>query len=150
MELLWEDFQKEMNVTLKGAFNCCQEVIPLMLKNRGGKVINITTVATDNPPPNQAKYIVSKSALVGLTRSLAVEFASRNIQVNMVSPSITKTDLTKHVSKMYLDAAKNDTPMRRNASSVDVAKAVIFLASSLASFTTGQKIMVTGGTLPLL
>jgi len=148
MELKWEDFQKEIDVTIKGAFNCCQQVLPLMLKNKGGKIINISSVFADNPVPNQAKYIVSKSGLVGLTRSLAVEFAPHNIQVNMVVPSIVSTDLSKNVSPMFLGKMAKDTPMQRNATAADVAKAVIFLSSSLASFTTGQKIMVTGGNPP--
>lgn len=150
MELTWDDFQKDINVIVKGAFNCCQEALPLMLKNRGGKIVNISTVITDNPPPNQTKYTVSKSGLVGLTRSLAVEFAPYNIQVNMVAPSFVETDLTKHVSKMFIKSMGKDTPMQRNTTPVDVAKAVIFLSSSLASFTTGQKIMVTGGNPPFL
>ena len=150
MELGWDDFQKDIEIIVKGAFNCCQEVIPLMIKNKGGKIVNLSTIFTDNPPPNQAKYVVSKSGLVGLTRSLAVEFAPYNIQVNIVAPSIVETDLTKHVPKIFLERMKNDTPMKRNATPVDVAKAIIFLSSSLASFTTGQKIMVTGGNPPLL
>lgn len=150
MELTWDDFQKDINVIIKGTFNCCQETLPLMLKNKGGKIVNISTVVADNPPPNQAKYIVSKSGLVGLTRSLAVEFAPHNIQVNVVAPSIVETDLTKHVSKIFLERMKNNTPMKRNATAVDVAKAIIFLSSSLASFTTGQKIMLTGGNPPFL
>ncbi len=150
LELNWEEVEKDFNVILKGAFNCCQEVIPLMVRNGKGKIVNICTSYVDSPPRGQAKYVIAKSALVGLTRSLAVEFAHHNIQVNAVSPSIVETDLTGHVSKIFLEGMKNDTPMKRNASPVDVGKAVIFLASSLASFTTGQKFMVTGGNLPFL
>lgn len=150
MELSWEDFQDEIDVSLKGAFNCSQEVLPLMIRNKEGRIINVTTVATDNPPPNQAKYVAAKSALVGLTRSLAVEMANFNIRVNMVSPSLVETDLTKHIPKMFLDGTKNDTPLKRNAEALDVAKAVIFLASNLSGYTTGQKIMVTGGSPPFL
>jgi NAD(P)-dependent dehydrogenase (short-subunit alcohol dehydrogenase family) len=107
-------------------------------------------VFTENPQPFQAKYIISKSALIGLTRSLAVEFAPHNIQVNAVVPSITETDLTRHVSKIFLEEMKNRTPMKRHATVSDVAKAVVTLASSFTSFTTGQKIMVTGGSPPFL
>lgn len=150
MDLTWEDIQRDIDIIVKGAFNCCQEVLPLMLENKGGKIINISTVSTDNPPPDQTKYVIAKSGIVGLTRSLAVEFAQYNIQVNMVAPSIVETDLTKHVSKIFLEDMKRTTPMKRNASPIDVAKTVIFLSSSLALFTTGQKIMVTGGNLPFL
>jgi 3-oxoacyl-[acyl-carrier protein] reductase len=148
MELSWADIQKDIDVTIKGAFNCCQEVIPLMLENKGGKIINISTIFTKKPPPNQSKYVISKSGLEGLTRSLAMELAANNIQVNMVIPSIVETDLSKGVPKIFMQGTKNDTPMKRNATSIDVAKAVIFLASSLAEFTTGEKIMVTGGNTP--
>jgi len=147
-DLTWDDLQRDIDINLKGAFNCCQEVVPGMIKSKSGKIINIITVAADNPPPNQVKYVVSKSALVGLSRSLAVELAPCNIQVNMVSPGIVETDLTRHVPKMFRDKLKHETPMQRNALPEDVAKAVVFLASSLASFTTGQKIMVTGGNAP--
>lgn len=150
LELTWDTLQKDIDVIVKGAFHCCQAVLPGMIKKKSGKIINISTIATEIPPAGQAKYVVAKSGLVGLTRSLAVEFAVHNIQVNMVTPSIMETDLTKNISKMFLEGMKNDTPMQRNATPVDVAKTVVYLASSLASFTTGQQIMVTGGNAPFL
>ena len=97
-----------------------------------------------------SKYVIAKSGLVGLTRSLAVEFARHNIQINVVSPSLVETDLTRSISKMFLEGIKHNTPMQRNATPIDVAKAVVMLASSMASFTTGQKFMVTGGQAPFL
>jgi 3-oxoacyl-[acyl-carrier protein] reductase len=148
--LPWEEVQKDIDVVARGAFHCCQEVIPVMLRQGGGKIINLSTVATENPPPEQVKYVVAKSALVGLTRSLAAEFASRNIQVNMVVPGFVDTDLVSHISQVYKKKIAEDTPMRRIATPVDVAHAAIFLASSFSSFTTGQKIMVTGGGAPYL
>lgn len=150
LKLTWDDFQRDMDVVVKGAFNCCKEIIPLMIEHGAGKIINISTVATDNPPPNQAKYVVSKSAIVGLTRALAVEFAAKNIQVNMVVPNFVETDLVSHIPEAYRKKIAQDIPMQRNTSPVDVAQAVVFLASSYSSFTTGQKIMVTGGGLPYL
>ena len=150
LKLTWDDVQKDIDVVVKGAFNCCKEIIPLMVEHGGGKIINISTVATENPPPNQAKYVVSKSAIVGLTRALASEFAAKNIQVNMVAPNFVETDLVSHIPEAYRKKIAQDTPMQRNASPVDVAQAVVFLASSYSSFTTGQKIMVTGGSLPYL
>ena len=150
MELIWDDFQRDIDVTVKGAFHCCQEVLPFMVERKSGKIVNMSTVVAEYPVANQAKYVVSKSGLVGLTRSLAVEFAQYNIQVNMVVPSIVATDLTKCVPKILLEGVKNDTPMKSNATPVDVAKAVIFLSSNLSMFTTGQKVMVTGGNPPFL
>jgi 3-oxoacyl-[acyl-carrier protein] reductase len=150
LELSWEDIQGAMDVIIKGAFNCCHEVLSWMVKNNGGKIINLSTVFTDNPPPKFVKYVVAKAGLVGLTRSLAVEFAPHNIRVNMVAPSLVETDLTKHISKIYLSEMKANTPMERHATSVDVAQAIVLLASSMTPFTTGQKFMVTGGSPPFL
>ena len=150
LKLTWEEIERDLDVVAKGAFLCCQRVIPHMLTQGGGRIINITSVATDNPPPDHAKYVMSKSALVGLTRSLSIEFASRNIQVNMVAPNFVETDLVAHVPDGFRKRIAQETPMRRLASPVDVARAVAFLASSFSSFTTGQKILVTGGGAPYL
>ncbi len=149
-ELQWEQIQRDVDIVVKGAFNLCQEVIPHFQKNGWGRIINLSTVFTEIPPPQQTKYVVAKSALVGLTRSLAVELAASNITVNLVVSSLVETDLSRHVPKVFLEGMKNDTPMKRHASSADAAKAVVCLASNLASFTTGQKIMVTGGNAPFL
>jgi NAD(P)-dependent dehydrogenase (short-subunit alcohol dehydrogenase family)/acyl dehydratase len=148
LQLTWEEIQKDLDVIAKGAFLCCWQVIPFMLEQGRGKIINISSVATDNPPLDQTKYVMAKSALVGLTRSLSIEFASRNIQVNLVVPNFVETDLVAHVAEGFRKKLAQDTPMRRHASAVDVARAVLYLASSLSSFTTGQKIMVTGGGAP--
>jgi 3-oxoacyl-[acyl-carrier protein] reductase len=150
LELSWDDVQKDIDVIVKGAFNCCKEIVPVMLSNGGGKIINISSAATDNPPAGQAKYVTAKSALVGLSRSLAVEFAAKNIQVNLIAPSLVETDFVAHVPEPYRRKLGQDNPMGRNASPLDVARAVIMLASSFASFTTGQRWMVTGGTGPFV
>jgi len=121
-----------------------------MQKNKYGKIINLTTIATDIPPKSQVKYVIAKSALVGLTRSLAVELAQDNIQVNMVSPSFVETDLTNNMNQIFKDKIKSDSPMGRFASSLEVAKAVVFLSSSMSSFITGQKITLGGGQPPFL
>jgi len=147
-QLTWDEIQKDLDVIAKGAFLCCQRVIPTMVEHGGGKIVNIASVATDDPPADQTKYVMAKSALVGLTRSLSVELAAKNIQVNMVVPSFVETDLVAHVQEGFRRKIARETPMGRNASPIDVARAVAFLASSYASFTTGQKIMVTGGGAP--
>lgn len=148
--LSWDEVQKDIDVVARGAFHCCQEVIPVMLRQGGGKIINLSTVATEVPPPRQVKYVVAKSALVGLTRSLAAEFASKNIQVNMIVPGFVETDLVSHVPQVYRKKIAEETPMGRHATPVDVAHAAIFLASAFSSFTTGQKLLVTGGGAPYL
>ncbi|MBL7074390.1 SDR family oxidoreductase [candidate division KSB1 bacterium] len=148
--LRWEDVQKEIDVTVKGAFNTCKAVIPLMIKGGGGSIINVSSMVTDNPQRKQLKYVIAKSAVVGLTRGLAVEYAENNIRVNMVVPNFVETDLVSNIPSAFQKKAANQTPMKRNASPVDVAQAIVFAASSFSSYTTGQRIMVTGGGLPLL
>jgi len=108
LELQWGDVQRDLDVTVKRAFNCCQEVLPIMVKKGEGKIVNISSIYADNSPEQQTKYVISKNALVGLTRSLSVEFAPYNIQVNMVVPSIVKTDLTGCVPRIFLGGMKND------------------------------------------
>ena len=148
LNITWNDFQNDINVNVKGVFNCCQEVLPYMIKVGSGKIINMGTVMTDIPESKQTKYISTKSAIVGMTRSLAIEMATHNIQVNMVCPHLVDTDLTKHIPKMFFAKTKNETPLKRLATPIDVANAIIFLSSSLSNFTTGQKLMVTGGNAP--
>jgi 3-oxoacyl-[acyl-carrier protein] reductase len=150
LNLTWDEVELDLNVIVKGAFHCCQEVIPLMLAAGGGKIVNISTVAVENPPADQAKYVLAKSALVGLTRSLSIEFAARNIQVNLVVPNFVETDLVARIPDSFRRKIAQDTAMQRHASALEVAQAVLFLASTHASFTTGQKIMVTGGGAPYL
>ncbi|MGH8582201.1 MAG: SDR family oxidoreductase [Gammaproteobacteria bacterium] len=145
LTLSWDDIQTDIDVIVKGAFHCCRAVVPSMTARGGGKIINVSTVYTDDPPPNQAKYVISKSALVGLTRSLAVELALQNIQVNMVVPSFVETDSVAHIPEAYRKQIARNNTMQRNASPVEVAQAILFLASSYSCFTTGQKVMVTGG-----
>jgi 3-oxoacyl-[acyl-carrier protein] reductase len=150
LKLTWDEVQKDLDVVARGAFLCCQQVIPIMLAQGGGKIVSISSVAVDDPPADQTKYVMAKSALVGLTRSLSIEFASRNIQANLVVPNFVETDLVAHIQDGFRRKIAQETPMRRHGSPVEVAQAVVFLASAHASFTTGQKIMVTGGGAPYL
>lgn len=150
LDLTWEDVERDIDIIVKGAFYCSQAVLPRMVARSCGKIINIGTLATDDPPSRHAKYVVAKSGLLGLTRSLASEFASSNIQVNMVTPSMVDTDLTSGISKSARRQIAGNTPMSRLANPGEVAAAVVLLASSYSSFTTGQRIMVTGGLRPYL
>jgi 3-oxoacyl-[acyl-carrier protein] reductase len=121
-----------------------------MERGGGGVVINVSSIATEDPPPDQIRYVVAKSALVGLTRSLAVELGPRGIRVNAVVPGLVETDLSKHVSRMQRDSLTQKTPLGRLATPLDVAKAVVLLASSYSEFTSGTQFGVTGGSPPFL
>jgi 3-oxoacyl-[acyl-carrier protein] reductase len=149
LDLSWDEIQRDIDVIIRGAFNCCQAVLPSMLANKHGRIINISSTATDIPPQGQTKYVIAKSGLMGLTRSLAVEYAGHSVLVNMVVPTLVRTDFTRHMSPITLEQLQHETPMGRHATPLDVARAVVYLASSLASFTTGERIMVTGGNPPL-
>jgi len=149
-DITWEDIQRDLDVIVKGAFHCCKAVVPIMVRQGGGKIVNISTSAVDDPPPDQLKYVLAKSALQGLTRSLSLEIAAQNVQVNTVVPSFVETDLVAHIQEGFRKKIAQETPMNRLASPVDVAHAVLFLASSFSSYTTGQKVMVTGGKSPFL
>jgi 3-oxoacyl-[acyl-carrier protein] reductase len=150
LEQTWKDVQAEIDVSLQGAFNLCQAVLPHMKEQESGSIINIGTVSTEVPPPQMYKYVMVKSALVGMTRSLAVEFAPYNIRVNSVSPSLMETDLTQSFPLDYIEEYKANTPMGRSALPLEVARAVVFLASEMSSFTTGQRLVVSGGNAPFI
>ncbi|MCB9170914.1 MAG: SDR family oxidoreductase [Flavobacteriales bacterium] len=146
----WADVQADIDVVLKGAINTSQAVIPGFLTKGGGCIVNVSTIAVDAPPPLQTKYVVAKAALNGLSRALAVEFADRNIRVNMVVPHFVETDLTSGHGRVAVNQMKAASPMKRLATAREVADAIVFLASPRAGYTTGQRSMVTGGALPLL
>ncbi len=150
LETTWNKVQEDLDVIVKGAFHVSQAVIPEFIKHGGGRIINVSTFAVETPPSLQTKYVLAKSALNGLTRSLAVEFADRNILVNMVVPSMVETDFTRGFNQVALGKVKAQSPMKRLARPAEVADAIVFLASSRAGFTTGQKVMVTGGSPPYL
>ncbi len=144
----WSDVQNDIDIIVKGAFNCCRSVLPSMLEREYGRIVNLSTSAVEIPTRGHTGYIVAKSALLGLTRSLAVEYASKGIRVNAVMPGMVETDLTSNVSKMERERIRHETPMKRLASSIDVARTVLYLASDWSSYTTGQQIAVTGGHPP--
>lgn len=149
-DLRWEEIQADLDVAVRGAFNCCKAVTSGMIDRRSGKIVNISSVYADDPPPDQLKYVVSKAALEGLTRALAAELAVHNIQVNAVVPSYVETDTVSQMHERISRKRAQSSPMKRNAIPDEVAQAVLFLASSFASYTTGQRLLVTGGGAPYL
>ncbi len=148
--LTWGKVQRDIDVIVQGAFHCCQEVIPLMIKKGGGRIINVGTVATEIPPAGHSQYVIAKSALMGLTRSLAVELAGHHILVNMVMPSMVETDLTKTIPPAVRDKIRSSNPLGRHPTTVDVAQAIIALSGPHFDYTTGQKFFITGGLPPFI
>ena len=138
----WDDV---INVNLKGAYNCCKAVVRPMMKQRFGRIVNITSVVGLSGNAGQANYASSKAGLIGLTKSLARELGSRNITVNAVAPGYITTVLTDVLSDEYKANAISQTPMGRLGVPEDVARAVAFFVSEDADFITGQVLSVDGG-----
>lgn len=140
-----EDWDTVLDINLKGAFNCIKAAARPMMKQRSGSIINIASVVGVMGNAGQANYTASKAGLIGLTKTVAKEFSSRNIRANAVAPGFIEshmTDmLTDDVKAKYFDAI----PLSRFGKTEDVAKAVLFLASDLSSYVTGQTINVDGG-----
>ena len=145
-EMTWEDFQAHLDVQFKGAIHCIQAVLPQMLKEGGGSVVFIGSIAADGPPPaKQSDYVASKAALAALARSLAVEYGPKNIRVNVVAPGLTQTDLTAELPQKAKELTRMTTPLRRLGLPEDVAGVVSFLMSPGARHVTGETIRVCGG-----
>ncbi len=140
-----EDFDSVISSNLKSVYNYSKLSIRPMMKQRYGRIINIASVVALIGNPGQANYVASKAGVIGLTKSLAREFASRNITVNAVAPGYVSTDMTKDLNDAQKEAILNQVPLKRIAEPKDIAKVVTFLASSAADYITGQVIAVDGG-----
>lgn len=140
-----EDWDLVLDINLKGAFNCIKAAARPMMKQRSGSIINIASVVGVMGNAGQANYTASKAGLIGLTKTVAKEFSSRNIRANAVAPGFIESHMTdvlpEDVKKQYFDAI----PLSKFGTTEDVAKAVLFLASDLSSYITGQTINVDGG-----
>jgi 3-oxoacyl-[acyl-carrier protein] reductase len=139
------DWDLVLNINLKGAFNCSKAAVRPMMKQRSGRIINISSVSGLAGQAGQANYSSSKAGLIGLTKALAREVGSRGITVNAVAPGFVPTDLTNDLLAKMQDEAIKATPLGRLGSVEDVAYAVAFLVSDEASFITGQVLSVDGG-----
>ncbi len=145
MRMPVEDWDAVINTNLKGAFNFVQAVQRAMIKQRSGRIINISSVIGLIGNAGQTNYAASKAGLIGFTKSLAKELASRNITVNAVAPGFVTTDMTAELSEEIKKTIHSKIPLGRTGEAEEIASAVAFLASAEASYITGQVLCVDGG-----
>lgn len=139
------DFDQVIDVNLKGTFNFMKQIYPLMMRKRSGKIINMSSIVGIHGNKGQANYSASKAGVIGLTKSVAMELASRGINVNAVAPGFIETDMTGNISEKAKDEMVSAIPMKRKGTPADIANICLFLASDQASYITGQVIVVDGG-----
>jgi 3-oxoacyl-[acyl-carrier protein] reductase len=139
------DWERVLTVNLDGAFLCIQQVLPGMMRNRWGRIINVSSVVGQAGSAGQANYAASKAGLIGLTKALAQEMGSRGITVNVVAPGYIATDMTKNLSEELKEKMMGTIPLGRMGQPEDIAAAVKFLASDDASYITGHVLAVNGG-----
>ena len=140
-----EDFDKVISANLKGAFFCCKAACKLMMRQRYGRIVNISSVVGLHGNAGQSNYAASKAGLIGLTKSLAKEFAARGVTVNAVAPGFIETDMTAAMPEAAKQAALASVPAGHTGAPEDVAAAVAFLAGESAAYITGQVLCVDGG-----
>jgi 3-oxoacyl-[acyl-carrier protein] reductase len=140
-----EDWQLVLQINLTGAFQTTQAVLPGMMRERWGRIVNVASVVGQMGNAGQANYVASKAGIIGLTKSLAQEIASRNITVNAVAPGFIETDMTAKLSQDVRDRMMAAVPLKRFGQPEDVANAVNFLASDDASYITGNVVNINGG-----
>ncbi len=145
MKMSEEEFDAVININLKGVFNCMKHVSRQMIKQKGGRIINISSVSGVLGNAGQANYCAAKAGVIGMTKSFAREASSRGITVNAVAPGFIKTDMTEVLSESVKTATLDQIPMKQFGTAEDVAGAVAFLASEEAGYITGQVLCVDGG-----
>jgi len=140
-----EDIQKTFAVNVTGAINCARSAVRLMMRAKTGRIINLASVVAELGNPGQTVYSASKAALIGLTKTLSREYASRGITVNAVAPGFIDTDMTKNLPEDAKKYMLQQIPLARIGQPQDVAAAVLFLSTDEASYITGQVLRVNGG-----
>jgi 3-oxoacyl-[acyl-carrier protein] reductase len=144
-ELEWESIQNHFDINIKGSFNILKCVVPVMEKNKYGKIINLSTLAVEKLNSEWLHYITAKSALNGFTKAVAFELAPKGIRINLVSPGMTDTELLANIPEKFKLLTAAQTPLRSIAKPEDVAGAISYLASERSDYLTGETIRVNGG-----
>lgn len=140
-----EDFDRVIDVNLKGTWNMCKNITRHFMKNKSGSIINITSVVGIIGNPGQSNYVASKAGIIGLTKSLAKEFGSRNIRVNAIAPGFIQTEMTDSLPEEVKDYYLKQIPLNRFGNPDDIANLCLFLSSDAGQYITGQTISVNGG-----
>jgi 3-oxoacyl-[acyl-carrier protein] reductase len=145
MRMKADDWEAVLKTNLTGAHLCIQQALSTMMRARAGRIINISSVVAQSGNAGQANYVAAKAGLIGLTKAVAIEIASRNITVNAVAPGFIETPMTDVLSDKIKEELKTRIPLGRMGSARDVAAAIIFLASDEAAYITGHVLNVNGG-----
>ena len=145
MRMKEEDFDKVIEINLKGTFLITKSVIPYMLKKRDGKIINLASVVGVTGNAGQCNYSASKAGIIGFTKSIAKELASRNIRANAIAPGFIDTDMTSILSDEVKDSINVQIPMKRMGTTQEIANVAYFLGCEESSYITGQVINIDGG-----
>lgn len=145
MRMSEQDWDQVIDVNLKSCYTLCQAVLRPMMKQRSGSIVNISSVSGLTGNPGQVNYAASKAGMIGLSKALAREVASRNIRVNCIAPGFVETAMTKEIIEGHKEKLLASIPMGRVGQPEEIAQAVLFLASSLSSYVTGQVLAVDGG-----
>jgi len=147
MRISEEDFDKVIEVNLKSVFNMTKAVQRIMLKQRQGSIINMSSVVGVKGNAGQANYAASKAGMIGFTKSIAAELGSRNIRCNAIAPGFIETEMTDKLDEKVVQEWRNAIPLKRGGTTEDIANACLYLASDLSSYVTGEVLNVNGGML---
>ncbi len=147
MRMSEEDFDKVIEINLKSVFNMTKAVQKIMLKNRNGSIVNMSSVVGVKGNAGQANYAASKAGMIGFTKSVALELGSRNIRCNAIAPGFIETEMTEKLKEEVVQGWRDSIPLKRGGTPEDVANACLFFASDMSAYVSGQVLNVCGGML---
>ena len=147
MRMSEEDYDRVMQVNMKSIFNLTKAVLRPMLKQRRGSIINMSSVVGVKGNAGQANYSASKAAIIGFSKSTALELGSRNIRCNVIAPGFIETEMTASLDDSTVQGWRDSIPLKRGGSTEDIANATVFFASDMSSYVSGQVLNVCGGML---